>query len=308
MPSSRQFKVIGLCTVLALLIIYYVSNGAQSTYESDFYKNTKAAIDRKRETAERDQILHEERDRLNRVERLKKEHEQAVEDLETTTSESRASGDGEEEGLAHGSKPQKQEPIAVDDAAEKSVAGRKKVPQKTDPGSKVVQSKPDRDTDDGVAKVGNIAKQTNRAAAAASLDDDDSEDEAKIDMELDSILKKGPIIIFSKSYCPYSKKAKHILLELYGISPPPYVVELDQHPLGAGLQQHLHKSTGRRTVPNVLINGRSIGGGDDIQALHDSGKLIDTVTSMGGKRIVSAVVRKQPLKARSEAKEMEFKA
>jgi len=43
--------------------------------------------------------------------------------------------------------------------------------------------------------------------------------------------------------------------------------------------------TGRRTVPNILINGRSIGGGDDVQELHSSGKLVEKVKSMGGKRM-----------------------
>lgn len=96
------------------------------------------------------------------------------------------------------------------------------------------------------------------------------------------------VIIFSKSWCPYSKKAKSILLEKYSIVPSPYVVELDKHPLGTGLQSALEQSTGRRTVPNVLINGKSIGGGDDVEALDMSGELVDKVKTMGGKRIMEA--------------------
>lgn len=96
------------------------------------------------------------------------------------------------------------------------------------------------------------------------------------------------VIIFSKSYCPHSAKAKRILLEKYTIVPAPYVVELDIHPMGPGLQNALAQSTGRRTVPNVLISGRSIGGGDDIEALDDSGGLIKKIKSMGAKRIVEA--------------------
>jgi len=96
------------------------------------------------------------------------------------------------------------------------------------------------------------------------------------------------VIIFSKSYCPYSLKAKRILLEKYTIVPTPYVVELDTHPLGPALQAALEKSTGRRTVPNILVNGRSIGGGDDIQVLDESDALIDKVKTMGGKRIMEA--------------------
>ena len=96
------------------------------------------------------------------------------------------------------------------------------------------------------------------------------------------------VIIFSKSYCPYSKKAKRILLNKYTIVPAPFVVELDEHTMGAKLQASLGKSTGRTTVPNVLINGKSIGGGDDIEALDVNGELIDKVKTMGGKRIMEA--------------------
>jgi glutaredoxin len=75
------------------------------------------------------------------------------------------------------------------------------------------------------------------------------------------------------------------LLNKYKITPAPHVVELDEHPLGEKLQLELSHTTGRRTVPNILINGRSIGGGDELEELHDSGKLEDTVRNMGGKRV-----------------------
>jgi glutaredoxin-related protein len=55
--------------------------------------------------------------------------------------------------------------------------------------------------------------------------------------------------------------------------------------LGPQLQAELASSTGRKTVPNVLINGKSIGGGDDVEKLHVEGRLAETVRSMGGKRM-----------------------
>jgi glutaredoxin len=101
------------------------------------------------------------------------------------------------------------------------------------------------------------------------------------------------VIIFSKSYCPHSRRAKGILLEKYIIDPAPYVVELDQHPLGARLQAVLADSTGRRTVPNVLINGVSVGGGDEIAELDTSHTLIEKVKDLGGKKMLD--VRLRPL-------------
>jgi glutaredoxin len=127
--------------------------------------------------------------------------------------------------------------------------------------------------------------------------------EADAKSELNDILKRAPgmfpptdpdpipsltdpVIVFSKSYCPYSKKAKSILLEHYAIQPKPFVVELDQHPLGPYLQALLGQKTGRRTVPNVLVSGKSIGGGDDIAALDQRDELASTLKSLGGKWIV----------------------
>lgn len=68
--------------------------------------------------------------------------------------------------------------------------------------------------------------------------------------------------------------------------PAPYVVELDQHPLGRELQAVLGDSTGRRTVPNILVNAKSIGGGDDIASQDESGQLAGKLKTMGGKWIV----------------------
>jgi glutaredoxin len=61
------------------------------------------------------------------------------------------------------------------------------------------------------------------------------------------------------------------------------VVELDQHPRGRQLQALLGENTGRRTVPNVLVNGRSIGGGDDIVGLDEHDELATRLKSLGGK-------------------------
>ena len=102
------------------------------------------------------------------------------------------------------------------------------------------------------------------------------------------LIDGGTVLVFSKSYCGYSKKAKAILLDKYTIVPAPFVVELDQHSLGPELQSALEKRTGRGTVPNVLINGKSIGGGDEVAALDTGGELVNKVKSMGGKRIMEA--------------------
>ncbi|KAI1073668.1 glutaredoxin [Whalleya microplaca] len=116
-------------------------------------------------------------------------------------------------------------------------------------------------------------------------EEEESEQDQEIEVTLNEILKKAPVVIFSKTYCPYSKKAKGTLLEKYSIDPPPYVVELDTHPLGKELQAALAEKTGRRTVPNVLINGQTVGGSDEIAELDSRKTLIDKFKALGGKRI-----------------------
>ncbi|KAK3651192.1 hypothetical protein LTR56_002050 [Elasticomyces elasticus] len=312
MPSSRRMKVTGLIAILTVLIIIYVTNGASNTYNSPFYTRTVEAIQSRQDAEARENVIAEEKSRLDRVERVQKEHDAAIL-AAAEESGSILKGLGGDAAKAAGAEagPEKQKPLAQDvkeaasgavkaagsavsEVAEKvkPLAGRKTMQAGNNAADKkVVQTKPaSAPADDGVAKVGNVVTQpTNKPGP-------ETEEDHRVETELNDILKKGPIIIFSKSYCPYSKKAKHILLDMYTISPPPYVVELDQHELGQGLQGALHKSTGRRTVPNVLINGKSIGGGDDIEALHRDGKLAETLRSMGGKRVVSV----EPQEAEAE--------
>lgn len=64
-------------------------------------------------------------------------------------------------------------------------------------------------------------------------------------------------------------------------------MELDEHEQGPALQEQLGEITGRRTVPNVLVGGMSIGGGDDIQEMHSSGKLKGRIQELLGGRGVT---------------------
>ena len=48
-----------------------------------------------------------------------------------------------------------------------------------------------------------------------------------------------------------------------------------------GLSKFFCAAAGRRTVPNVFIKKESIGGGTDVQALFQSGKLMDMLRSAG---------------------------
>jgi glutaredoxin 3 len=51
------------------------------------------------------------------------------------------------------------------------------------------------------------------------------------------------------------------------------IVELDNEADGSAIQEYLQEKTGQRTVPNVFINGKHIGGNSDVQDLLSKGEL-----------------------------------
>ncbi|KAJ4883547.1 Glutaredoxin-C4 [Raphanus sativus] len=89
------------------------------------------------------------------------------------------------------------------------------------------------------------------------------------------------IVIFSKSYCPYCRRAKSVFSELNQV---PHVVELDEREDGGSIQSALGEIVGRRTVPQVFINGKHIGGSDDTVDAHESGELAKLLGVSGNTR------------------------
>jgi thioredoxin reductase (NADPH) len=86
-----------------------------------------------------------------------------------------------------------------------------------------------------------------------------------------SIIHKHPVVVFSKPWCPYCKKALAILALYEGTDP--HVINLVNNDAQSVQATLSTLSNGRRTVPNVFVNGISIGGGDDVGELHNSKKL-----------------------------------
>ncbi|RHY13724.1 hypothetical protein B5M09_012126 [Aphanomyces astaci] len=57
----------------------------------------------------------------------------------------------------------------------------------------------------------------------------------------------------------------------------PLTIELDDLEAGQDIQDVLADMTSLRTVPNVFINGRHIGGCDSVMKLAKSNTLLDTI-------------------------------
>lgn len=96
-------------------------------------------------------------------------------------------------------------------------------------------------------------------------------DEYSAETHFNSIIEENKIIVFSKSYCPFSKGLKERLSK-FEITPKLKVIELDEEENGAELQEYVFQQTGRKTVPNLIIPAsglNSIGGFDDFKELND---------------------------------------
>ncbi|CZH57929.1 TPA: glutaredoxin 3 [Legionella pneumophila] len=75
------------------------------------------------------------------------------------------------------------------------------------------------------------------------------------------------IILYTTGYCPYCIKAKELLDRKKVIYTE---IRVDLQP---ELREEMIQKSGRRTVPQIFINGQAIGGCDDLYALEAQGTL-----------------------------------
>ncbi|SNT01025.1 glutaredoxin 3 [Sphingopyxis indica] len=76
------------------------------------------------------------------------------------------------------------------------------------------------------------------------------------------------IEVYTKFLCPYCTRAK-ALLDRKGVNVEEIDVTMDR----AGFDAMVERAGGRRTVPQIFIDGRHIGGSDELAALDAKGGL-----------------------------------
>lgn len=74
--------------------------------------------------------------------------------------------------------------------------------------------------------------------------------------------------IYTTQFCPYCFRAKRLLQER-GVE----FTEIDVMMDGARRKEMMDRAGGRRTVPQIFINGKHVGGSDELHALDREGKL-----------------------------------
>jgi glutaredoxin 3 len=76
------------------------------------------------------------------------------------------------------------------------------------------------------------------------------------------------IEIYTQPWCPYCARALH-LFAAKGVA----VREIEAPHGTAAREEAMRRAGGRSTVPQIFIDGRHIGGCDDLLALDDAGEL-----------------------------------
>jgi glutaredoxin 3 len=74
--------------------------------------------------------------------------------------------------------------------------------------------------------------------------------------------------VYSTGTCPYCEKAKNLLRKL-NIPFEEVRIDLDR----ARLREFVEETSGARTVPQIIIDGRCIGGFSELTELHMEGAL-----------------------------------
>lgn len=76
------------------------------------------------------------------------------------------------------------------------------------------------------------------------------------------------IEVYSSLWCPFCARAK-ALLDRKGVEYREIDVDRDPNLR----QQMMQRAGGRRTVPQIFVDGRHVGGSDDLAALERAGEL-----------------------------------
>lgn len=90
--------------------------------------------------------------------------------------------------------------------------------------------------------------------------------------EIKALVDSNAVVVLSKTYCPYCVKAKAILKSVVP-NDKMVIIELDTDANGTEKQKAGQNIHGQRTVPQIWIGKKFIGGCSDLEALKNKGTL-----------------------------------
>ena len=88
--------------------------------------------------------------------------------------------------------------------------------------------------------------------------------------------KMPEVVIYTTTYCGYCHRAKMLMEEKQVAFEE---INLDEQP--ERYEEMLSRAEGRRTVPQIFVNGLGIGGCDEIYDLERKGQLDELLATAG---------------------------
>jgi glutaredoxin 3 len=89
-------------------------------------------------------------------------------------------------------------------------------------------------------------------------------------------MSQPAITLYVTGWCPYCQRAKALLDSKQLVFNE---IDVDEDPK---LRQEMIARSGRRTVPQIFIGERHVGGCDDLYALESKGELDQLVSNLSG--------------------------
>ncbi|KAG0049657.1 hypothetical protein BGZ83_005518 [Gryganskiella cystojenkinii] len=100
-----------------------------------------------------------------------------------------------------------------------------------------------------------------------------------LEKRIQALIDTHHVMVFSKTYCPFSKAAKELL---HSYTDDFRVLEVDLDPKNADIKKILTKiSHGHSTFPSIFFDGESIGGRDNLVALDSKHQLKPRLEALG---------------------------
>jgi len=121
--------------------------------------------------------------------------------------------------------------------------------------------------------------------------------------QIEYLIKSKSIFVLSKVKCSACVKAKALLNKLsFKTGVKPSILDLDNYPkqfVRVIISWLSATKTGIKTVPQIFIKGKFVGGNDDVQKLHTNGRLLSLIGMKIGTAYVTGPGSKEAVSARA---------
>jgi len=121
--------------------------------------------------------------------------------------------------------------------------------------------------------------------------------------QIEYLIKSKSIFVLSKVKCSACVKAKALLNKLsFKTGVKPSILDLDNYPkqfVRVIISWLSATKTGIKTVPQIFIKGKFVGGNDDVQKLHKNGRLLSLIGMKIGTEDITGPGSEEPALAQT---------